>query len=285
MIDLHSHTKASDGEMSSEELIDLAISRNITALAITDHDTIDGLESAEEYAKGKNILLIPGIEMEAAIDKGQMHILGLFVNYKDKAFLEKLDYIKNARNSRNSKFIEELNKMGYEITLDELKEVSSGKTIGKPHFARVFLRKHYIETKSEMFDRFFNQPPLNTFKKSSYTPKDVITMLKDAGSIVVLAHPQTLKLEGDELVDKIKELKSYGLDGLECYHSKQTYEQMKRYREIACELNLLITKGSDYHGPIVKPETELGTGNNYNIVSDEENTILANLLRFSNTKI
>lgn len=283
MIDLHSHTKASDGEKSPEELIDLAISKNITTLAITDHDTIDSLEAAERYAATKeNFLFIPGIEMEATVSKGQMHILGLFIDYKDKTFLSKLSYIKNARNSRNEKFIEELNKMGYEITLDELKEISGGNTIGKPHFARIFLKKNYIQTKNEMFDRFFNQPPLNQYQKSSYTPQDVITMLKNAGGTVILAHPQTLKLKKEELIKKLKELKSYGLDGLECYHSKQTSEQMKEFREIAKELNLLISKGSDYHGPIVKPETELGTGNNNNIVSNEEDIILNNLLNYSN---
>lgn len=282
MIDLHSHTKASDGEKTPEELIDLAINKNITALAITDHDTVDSLEAAERYAATKeNFLFIPGIEMEATVSKGQMHILGLFIDYKDKIFLDKLSYIKDARNSRNEKFIEELNKMGYEITLDELKEISGGNTIGKPHFARVFLKKNYIKTKNEMFDRFFNQPPLNKYQKSSYTPKDVITMLKNAGGTVILAHPQTLKLEREELIERLIELKSYGLDGLECYHSKQTPEQMKEFKEIAKELNLLISKGSDYHGPAVKPETELGTGNNNNIVSDEEDIILNNLLAYS----
>ena len=283
MIDLHTHTKASDGEKTPEELIDLAIKSNISALAITDHDTVDSLEIAEKYASTKrNFLFIPGIEMEAEFDNGQMHILGLFIDYKNQTLLDKLSYVKKERNLRNEKFINELNKMGYEITLDELKEISGGNTIGKPHFARIFLKKNYIKTKSEMFDRFFNQPPLSKYKKFSYSPKDVITMLKNSGGTVILAHPQTLKLEKEEFIEKVIELKSYGLDGLECYHSKQTPEQMKEFKEIAKNLNLLISKGSDYHGPITKPETKLGTGNNYNIVSDDEYTILNNLLKYSN---
>ena len=280
MIDLHTHTKASDGEKTPEELIDLAIKSNINALAITDHDTVDSLEIAEKYASTKrNFLFIPGIEMEAEFNNGQMHILGLFIDYKNQTLLDKLSYVKKERNLRNEKFINELNKMGYEITLDELKEISGGNTIGKPHFARIFLKKNYIKTKSEMFDRFFNQPPLSKYKKFSYSPKDVITMLKNS---VILAHPQTLKLEKEEFIEKVIELKSYGLDGLECYHSKQTPEQMKEFKEIAKNLNLLISKGSDYHGPITKPETKLGTGKNNNIVSDDEYTILNNLLKYSN---
>ena len=283
MIDLHTHTKASDGEKTPEELIDLAIKSNISALAITDHDTVDSLEIAEKYASTKrNFLFIPGIEMEAEFNNGQMHILGLFIDYKNQTLLDKLSYVKKERNLRNEKFINELNKMGYEITLDELKEISGGNTIGKPHFARIFLKKNYIKTKSEMFDRFFNQPPLSKYKKFSYSPKDVITMLKNSGGTVILAHPQTLKLEKEEFIEKVIELKSYGLDGLECYHSKQTPEQMKEFKEIAKNFNLLISKGSDYHGPITKPETKLGTGNNYNIVSDDEYTILNNLLKYSN---
>lgn len=278
MIDLHSHTKASDGEKTLEELIDLAISKNISTLAITDHDTVDGLEIAENYAKNKNIKIIPGVELSAHVEKGQMHILGLFVDYKNTKFLEKLNYLKKSRALRNDKFINELNKMGYQITMEELKAVSGGKTIGKPHFAKVFLSKNYIKTKNEMFDNFFNKPPLNKYKRDSYSPKDSIKMIKEAGGIAILAHPQTLKLSFDELRDKIKELKSYGLDGLECYHSNQTPEEMIEFNKIANELGLIITKGSDYHGPIVKPLIELGTGINNNIVLNNEDEILQNLL-------
>ena len=280
MIDLHSHTKASDGEKTLEELIDLAISKNISTLAITDHDTVDGLEIAENYAKNKNIKIIPGVELSAHVEKGQMHILGLFVDYKNTKFLEKLNYLKESRSSRNDKFINELNKMGYQITMKELKVVSGGKTIGKPHFAKVFLSKNYIKTKNEMFDNFFNKPPLNKYKRDSYSPKDSIKMIKEAGGIAILAHPQTLKLSFDELRDKIKELKSYGLDGLECYHSNQTPEEMIEFNKIANELGLIITKGSDYHGPIVKPLIELGTGINNNIVLNNEDELLQNLLNY-----
>lgn len=280
MIDLHSHTKASDGEKTPEELIDLAISKNITTLAITDHDTVDGIEIGENYAKDKNIKLIPGVELNAYVEKGQMHILGLFIDYKNTKFLGKLNYLKESRASRNDKFINELNKMGYQITMEELKAVSGGKTIGKPHFAKVFLSKNYIKTKNEIFDNFFNKPPLNKYKRDSYSPKDSIKMIKEAGGIAILAHPQTLKLSFDELREKIKELKSYGLDGLECYHSNQTPEEMLEFNKIANKLGLIITKGSDYHGPIVKPLIELGTGINNNIVLNNEDELLQNLLNY-----
>lgn len=282
MIDLHTHTKASDGEFTPKELIDLAISKHMTAIAITDHDTVDGLEEAEEYAKDKDITLIPGIELEAKVEKGQMHILGLFIDYNNKEFKEKLNAIREYRNSRNDKFIEEFNKIGFEISLEELIKESNGKTIGKPHFARIFLKKGYVKNKDEMFDKYFNKEPFNKLKKSFYSPKEVITMIKKVNGIAILAHPQSLKLEDDELIAKIEELKLYGLDGMECYHTKQTEEEMIKFHNIAKEYNLLITKGSDFHGPIIKPDTELGTGKNNNIVIKDENKTLDNILEYIN---
>lgn len=277
MIDLHAHTKESDGENSPEELIDLAISKGITALAITDHDTADGLEVACNYAKDKKITFIPGVEFDTKVEKGQMHILGLFVNFQDEEFKQKLLELKNERIDRNNIFIEELNKMGFEITLEELQEVSGGKVIGKPHFAKAFLKKGYIKTIDEMFDEYFNKEPLCNIKKTSLKPQEVIKIIKKANGIAVLAHPQKLKLSDSELIEKIVELKSYGLDGLECYHSGQTLEQMKKFKEIAKQLSLLITKGSDYHGPATKPGVELGTGINGNIVSEDDEEIIEKL--------
>jgi len=280
MIDLHTHTRESDGEKSPEELIDYAISKGITALAITDHDTADGIEAAINYAKDKKILFIPGIELDAKVPKGQMHILGLGVNHNEKEFKEKLQSIKKEREDRNLRFIEEFNKMGFEITFEDLMEVSNGKVIGKPHFAKVFLKKGYIQTKAEMFDKYFNQLPLCKIKKSTLSPEEIIRLIKKANGIAVLAHPQSLKLTDEELVEKIAELKSYGLDGLECYHSNQTPEQMQRFNEIARQFKLLITKGSDYHGPITKPDVQLGTGIRNNLISLEDKEILEKILKY-----
>lgn len=287
MIDLHTHTNGSDGEKTPEELIDLAIMKKITTLSITDHDTVDSIERAVEYAKNKRILLIPGIEVEAQVEKGQMHILGLFVDYKNEELKQKLECIKTARDSRNLKFIEEFKKLGFDITLDELKEVSDGKIIGKPHFAKVFLRKKYIKEKDEIFKNYFERTPFKEIPKTIYEPEEIIKILKKADAITILAHPQSLKLEKDKLKKKIKELKKYGLDGLECYHSKQTSEQMKEFKKIAQEYGLVVTKGSDYHGPNTKPGIELGTGKNNNIVieKNEEENIVRKLIELSSKEI
>ena len=280
MIDLHTHTTASDGEKTPEGLIDLALDKKLSAVAITDHDTVSGLKSAFEYAKNKNIMFIPGIELEADVNKGQMHILGLFIDLENKELNDLLEKIKQGRKNRNNLFIKEFNKMGFDITLEELQKISGGKYVGKPHFAKLFLQKNYIHSKSEIFDNYFNKPPLNTIKKTSFTAEQLINVIKKSNGIAILAHPQSLKLEDTDLENKIRELISYGLDGLECYHSNQTPEQMLKYKALANKLNLIITKGSDYHGPITKPEVELAIGKNGNIISDEEEEILKKLLNY-----
>lgn len=278
MIDLHAHTTGSDGDKTPEELIDLAIKLNLKALAITDHDTTESLQRAVDYAKDKDIILVPGVEFGTKIDKGEMHILGLFIDYKNKELNKKLQKLIEARNVRNKKFVDEFNKIGFDITMEELEEVSGGKAIGKPHFAKVFLNKGYIKENRELFKKYFNKPPFEQIKRKSFLPKEVIEIIKEANGIAILAHPQSLKLNEKELREKVAELKSYGLDGLECYHSKQTPEEMELFKKIAKENNLLISKGSDYHGPITKPNIELGTGINNNIVSKEEDEILESLL-------
>ena len=154
--DLHMHTIYSDGSKHPKDLIDLAIAKGIKALAITDHDTAAGLDESVKYAKDKDIIFIPGVEFDVKVPKGQMHILALGVDFKNEELKQKLLTIKQRRDKRNAIFIQELNKMGFNITIEELREVAGGNIIGKPHFAKVFLRKGYIQTKAEMFDIYFN---------------------------------------------------------------------------------------------------------------------------------
>ena len=270
MIDLHSHSNASDGDYSPEVLIDLAILKGITTLAITDHDNINGLERACNYAKDKNITIIPGIEVSANVAKGEMHIVGLFIDYKDEEFIEYLNILQKKRDSRNVRYIEEFNKLGFNITLEDLTRISGGKIIGKPHFAKWFKENGHVENSDDIYLSYFNQSPFKDIKRETYDPDDIIKHIKNNGGLVILAHPQSLELSFNELREKLVTLKSYGLDGMECYHSNQTPEEMKEFRKIASELGLLISKGSDYHGPRVKRTIDLGSGINGNILLDEQ---------------
>lgn len=273
IVDLHSHTTASDGEFKPKELIDKAIQKEISVLAITDHDTIDSLDEAIDYAKNKEIEIVPGIEFSAKVDIGKMHILGLYINYTKPEFKKITDKLKKDRNDRNNKFIKMFNELGYDISIDDVKKYAIGEIIAKPHFAQVLLEKGYIKDIEEAYDNLFNVPPLNTIKRMTLSQKETIEAIKKANGIAILAHPKTLKLSHDDLENKIKELISYGLDGIECYHSTHTFDEIEEYKDIAKKYDLLISKGSDYHGPNVTPEVELGRGKNNNILNQEETEI------------
>ena len=270
IIDLHSHTTASDGEYMPQKLIDRAIKKNISVLAITDHDTIDGLDEALSYSENKKIEIVPGIEFSAKVDIGKMHILGLYIDYLKPGFKKITDKLKKDREERNNKFIEMFNELGYDIKIDDVKKYAIGEVIAKPHFAQVLLEKGYIKEIEEAYDKFFNVPPLNTIKRMTLYPKEIIKTIKKANGIAILAHPKTLKLDCENFENKIKELISYGLDGIECYHSTHTFDEIEEYIRIAKKYNLLISKGSDYHGPRVTPEIELGRGKHDNILSQKE---------------
>lgn len=279
MIDLHVHTTASDGEFSPSTIINKAISAGLTHIAITDHDTINGLNEAINYAKGKNIIVIPGVELSAKVKKGQMHILGYYIDYTHAEFLNKMKIFENERNERNEKYINEFKKIGISITLDEIKKYAIGTVVGKPHFAKVLIEKGYIKNVEEGFEKFFNKEPFKNIKRKTDSPEQIIKLIKNSGGIAVLAHPQTLELEQEELEETILMLKNYGLDGLECYHSKQTDEEMKYFKLLTQKYNMLMTLGSDYHRAVEISNIEIGSGKNNNLLKalNDVDTIIHNL--------
>jgi predicted metal-dependent phosphoesterase TrpH len=269
MFDFHVHTNASDGELSPEEVINLAIKLNLEAIAITDHDTSDNVAEAVENAKNKNIKVIPGIELNAKVEKGQMHILGYYIDYGNPKFKEIMLELKNQRDERNERFIKAFNLAGINISIDNVKKYVIGQVVGKPHFAKALIEKGYISTVNEAFDKYFNQYPYNTIKREAISPENAIKIIKDFNGIAVLAHPYTLKLDETELENKIKELISFGLEGIECYHSDHSKEQVELYKKLAKKYNLIITCGSDFHGPTVTPDIVMGSGINGNLINDD----------------
>ena len=276
-IDLHTHTKASDGQYSPSELIKKAEDIGLDVIGIADHDTIDGLEEAMKYSKKAKIQVIPGIEFNAKVNTGKMHILGLGIDYLDKSLIDVTNELKRNRNERNENLLKMLIDEGIEISLSDIKIYAEGNVITKPHFSQVLIEKGYISTIKDGFEKYFEKFPYNQVRKTVLEPKRIIEIIKRAKGIAILAHPQSLKLSDSELEEKIQELISYGLDGIECYHSKQTSEQMKLYKEIAEKYNLLISKGSDFHGEKIKPDISLGTGINNNIVGEDDAVIYSKI--------
>ena len=264
MIDLHVHTSASDGQYDVHEIIEIAYQNGIDTLAIVDHDTVKVVDEAIKLGKENNITVIPGIEVSATYEH-TMHILGYFVDIHNQNFLETLQLLENSRNNRNDRYINQFHNMGIDISIDDVRKYATGSIIGKPHFAKALLEKGYINDYLEAFTKYFSLEEFKSIRRDGLSPEDVIKLIRNAGGIPVLAHPKSLKLEGEDLEKKILELKGYGLMGIECFYSYNSNEQMKNSIEIAKRNKLLITGGTDFHGEMMDSTLKMGTGINNNV--------------------
>ncbi len=266
MFDLHVHTTASDGELNPKEIIQEAKNSKVTKIAITDHDTVSNVAKCIEEGKENNILVIPGIEISAEVPVGEMHILGYGIDTENLRFQAVMQFLRDGRNEKNLKIIKALNERGIDITLEEVQKQSKGDSLGRPHFARAMIERGMVSSVKEAFSKYLGQDYIENIKRVVLKPKAAIELINQVGGIAVLAHPHSLKKSYSDTHAVIKELKSYGLGGIEVYHSDHSLEQIENYKKIAEAEKLLITCGSDYHGKTVKPEIELGKGRNENLV-------------------
>jgi hypothetical protein len=247
--DLHIHTTFSDGSNKPEEIVDMANKNNITTIAISDHDTLDGINPALEHARDKDIEVIPAIEFSTFEGKAEIHILGYFIDHENELLREKVKKIFDSRKIRAQKMVELLNKQNVNITYEEVKDMASDDYIGRPHIAKLMVKRGYInEMKDAFTDQYIGNGGKAYVEKYKLSPKEAIDLILKAGGIPVLAHP--VFINHGEAMDKedIKALKDDGLLGIEVYHSKHHEKTKKTYKKIALELDLLITGGSDFHG-------------------------------------
>jgi predicted metal-dependent phosphoesterase TrpH len=259
-IDLHTHTTASDGSFTPSQLVHHAKEKGLRAIAVTDHDTIEGNKEALNAGVKEGLEVVPGIEISVDYSPGSMHMLGYFIDTESQRLQEKLALLQDSRSDRNPKIIEKLNGLGLDITYDEVVEASGGGQVGRPHIAQVLLKKGYITTIQEAFDKYLGKGAPAYFDKFRLNAEDAIAMITDAGGVPVLAHPFTLKCKNQgELERLIKHLTDHGLQGLEVYYTEHNEEQISRYRLLAERNNLLLTGGSDFHGANMAG-VELGTG-------------------------
>ena len=259
-IDLHTHTTASDGSFTPSQLVHHAKEKGLRALAVTDHDTIDGNKEALNAGEREGLEVVPGIEISVDYSPGSMHMLGYFIDTESQRLQEKLALLQDSRSDRNPKIIEKLNALGLDITYDEVVEASGGGQVGRPHIAQVLLQKGYTTTIQEAFDKYLGKGAPAYFDKFRLNAEDAIAMITDAGGVPVLAHPFTLKCKNQgELEGLIKHLTSHGLQGIEVYYTEHNEKQISRYRLLAERNNLLLTGGSDFHGANMAG-VELGTG-------------------------
>lgn len=259
LVDLHTHSSASDGSFAPAEVVRRAREGGLAAIALTDHDTIDGLAAAVAAGQDYGVEVVPGVEISAKNPGGTMHILGLFIDYHDGKLDERLAVLKRARAERNPQIIARLNAQGIHITMAQVEKISGGGQIGRPHIGRALMEAGYVRSIQEAFDTYLRMGGKAYVSKFRFPPDEAIAMIRDARGVPVLAHPFTLGLgSAFALRNTLQELQALGLAGLEVYYSEHAPEQEARYLKLARELGLLVTGGSDYHG-LNKPEIALGS--------------------------
>ncbi len=257
LVDLHVHTTASDGTMSPKQLVKYAKQKGISALGITDHDTIAGIEEAGDAGKLLGVEVIPGIEISVDY-KGEMHILGYYVKETPK-FNKKLEEFKGKRNARNLRIIEKLRELGMAISWKEVSEAAGGETVGRPHIAVVLVNKGYTNSIKSTFEKYIGKGKKAYVERDKVEPKEGIELILEAGGIPVLAHPKYLNLGENQLNDLLEKLKDYGLLGIEAYYSMNTKYETGLYLRLAIKHGLITTGGTDFHGEN-KPEIDIGVG-------------------------
>ncbi len=259
-VDLHIHTSASDGVLSPSRAVRYAKEKGLIAIAITDHDTIDGNAEALNEGGKVDLEVIPGVEISAQFDLGSMHILGFFIDIGNKALKERLSLLQEMRAKRNPQMVEKLKELGLEISYDEVLQASGGGQVGRPHFAQVLLKKGYINTMQEAFDRYLGKGAPAYVDKFRFDPKEAMGLIREARGIPVLAHPFTLHIPSpNQLNALLAELVQLGLKGIEVYYPEHTDYQISLYKDLAEKHGLLVTGGSDYHG-IEPDKAEIGIG-------------------------
>ena len=258
LIDLHVHSNASDGTYAPAEVVRLAKEGGLRALALTDHDTIDGLAEAVAAGPRYGVEVIPGVEVSARFPGGSMHILGLDINFPNGHLNERLAVLKRARAERNPQIIAKLNALGIKLTLKQVEKLSGQGQMGRPHIARALMEAGYVRSIQEAFDLYLRYDGQAYVPKFRFPPAEAIAMIREVQGVPVLAHPFTLNLgSAAALKNTLEELMALGLAGVEAIYSDHTPEQEALYLRLAEELGLLVTGGSDFHGDN-KPEVSLG---------------------------
>lgn len=257
MVDLHSHSTASDGRLTPTELVALAESRRLSALALTDHDTVAGLSEAAEACAVRGIRFIPGIELEVESDSGEFHLLGLGLTQWATGWVAGLAELQGLREQRNRIIFEKMREGGIQGDFEEVRALASGGQVGRPHFARFLVNRGKVNTVQDAFVHFLGRGQLFYEKKAALPLERALALVHAGGGLAVLAHPFSLQLKLADLEEKLGEWKALGLDGIEAWHPGAQPRQCRRLEGIAARWNLKITAGSDFHGDN-RPGRQLG---------------------------
>lgn len=269
-VDLHVHSNKSDGTYSPRELVDYAMEKGLSAFALTDHDSVDGIEEAVAYAEelrheaekrntGEVPEVIPGIEFSTEYQGKDVHIVGLYIDIHCPAFEKHLKDFVESRNIRNEKMCKSLQGIGMDITYEALQEAFPGAVITRAHYAKYMLQKGYIKSMNEAFERYIGDHCPYYIPREKVTPEQAIRLTLEAGGIPVLAHPILYHMSDARLDELVARLKAAGLMAIEAIYSTYAPAEKRQIRKLADKYDLLISGGSDFHGGN-KPGLDLAVG-------------------------
>lgn len=256
MVDLHTHSSCSDGQYTPAEVVRRAAEAGVTHMALTDHDTAEGVSAAQAAAKAYGLRFMAGIELSTA-GRPRQHILGYGVQPEHSALQDACSLFTKRRLHRAEQIAQLLRSQGIAVTVEEAAAEAKGQ-LGRPHFARVLIKKGYVCSVSEAFERYLATPAVRAIPDPKPTAEEAIALIHQAGGVAVLAHPFTLGLSEHEFPLALNALCRGGLDGVEVFYPKHTAAQVDFFLSCAKARSLLITGGSDYHGEAVKPDIALG---------------------------
>lgn len=257
-IDLHTHSLKSDGSMTPAEVVREAKKAGLAAIALSDHDTVDGLPEAITEGEKIGVEVIPAIEFSVQ-SKTETHILGYFIDYNNPHLKQMMKEVVDLRIERNHVTTQRLNELGFDITIEEVRALAPNNFVGRAHFARVLMDKGYTQSVKEGFEKYMSVGKYAYCEKQRLTARDAVELIAECGGISFLAHPHLTKLPDDELKEFLVELKSYGLCGIEGYYTDYTPEMQAKYHSLAEEMGLMISGGTDFHAAM-KPHINIGTG-------------------------
>jgi len=262
MYDLHVHTIFSDGDFTPEEVVEVAVSSGVTALAIADHDTIDGLLRGRLAAKKTGLEFFDAIEISVRGNR-ELHILGYGIDTSNSTLTEKCTEFKQLRHERANRIIEYLICHGINISVGDVKSANGGREhIGRPHFASAMVHLGYVSNIREAFDKYLGTPEFDEVERPKPSAQEGIDLILGSGGVPVLAHPALLRLSDEVLNELVLSLKKFGLCGIECHYSMHSAEETYKYQTLAKKYDLIVTGGSDFHGEKIKPDIKIGTGIN-----------------------
>lgn len=264
-IDLHIHSSASDGSLSPAAILEHALKLNLAAIAITDHDSIDGSKEALRTGIPPAVKFLSGVEISAAYPpffpgSGSFHILGYGIRLDDPVLNQTLKKLQAVRKNRNPKIIKRLNELGFPISLEDVRQIGGEGQIGRPHIALTLVKKGYVTSIGEAFRKLLGAQKPAYIEKERLGCEETIKMIRGAGGIAALAHPGLLEIEDErQLENLIQNLLHIGMGAIEVYYPQHTAQQTEQFERLARQYGLLMTGGTDFHGALT-PEIKMGSG-------------------------